>query len=134
MALAALTIAIALVVAADYPWGDMVGHTHWGRVDWIPFITRPLRASDLAANVLLCAPIGVVLGLWYRRATLLAVVITFPLVFVLESTQLYSHLRFPSSTDIVCNVAGAAASAALAGRYRNLILRRIPRYGDVDRP
>jgi glycopeptide antibiotics resistance protein len=33
-----------------------------------------------------------------------------------EALQIYSHERFPSTTDVVCNVAGAVAAAVMARR------------------
>jgi VanZ family protein len=33
-----------------------------------------------------------------------------------EAVQIYTHSRFPSATDVVCNVIGAVAGAFLVGR------------------
>lgn len=50
--------ASALVLAADFPWGDLQNHTHWSKVGWIPFVSPPVKPLDIAQNLLLCAPIG----------------------------------------------------------------------------
>jgi glycopeptide antibiotics resistance protein len=112
-----LPLSIFLVVALAFPWGDLVGHSHWSRVDWIPFVTRRVRLSDVAANLLLCAPLGSAAGLTFRRGAMAAGILTLLVSAFVEWTQVYSHLRFPSMTDIVCNVAGAMAAAALVNRF-----------------
>lgn len=34
-----------------------------------------------------------------------------------EWSQVYSHSRFPSATDVVCNVIGAVAAALAVGAF-----------------
>ena len=107
--------ASALVLAADFPWGDVQNHTHWAKVGWIPFVTPPVGSLDIIQNLLLCAPIGVAAALRFRRAPATASAIACVVSLVGESTQLYSHSRFPSVTDLVCNVTGAVAAALVVG-------------------
>ena len=57
-----LVVCALLIVAVTYPWGDMVGPSHWTRVRWIPFKTGPIRLLDVAGNLLLCAPLGAAAG------------------------------------------------------------------------
>lgn len=103
---------------ADYPWGDWVGHTHWAKVGWIPFYSWPVRPFDILQNLLLFAPVGVSAALAIRRRpALAAALLTLPVAFAGEATQLYSHARFPSATDLVNNVAGAALAAYVCARY-----------------
>jgi glycopeptide antibiotics resistance protein len=113
--LAWLVLAIALIVIAVFPWGDFQGHTHWSKVGWIPFVSKPLRLPDVVANIVLFAPFGAAFGRLKRgpRALLLATVCGAALSLLGETAQLYSHTRFPSATDLVCNAAGAALGAVL---------------------
>ena len=48
----------AVIVAATVPWTDLVGHTHWGKVQWIPFVSPPVKLLDVVGNILLYAPFG----------------------------------------------------------------------------
>ena len=96
-----------------------VGHIEGHRIHWVPF-SRPLRPFDIIANILLYVPLG-----YFdvrRRATSAIGVATMwglALSIVTEATQLFSHGRFPSATDVVCNTVGAALGAVLAiGRIR----------------
>ena len=104
--------------AADWPWGDLQNHTHWDRVKWIPFVSPPVKPFDIVQNLLLFAPFGFFLGLAFQRtrgrALMRAGLLTLLIGFAGESSQLYSHSRFPSATDLVCNVAGATLAAAAA--------------------
>ncbi len=105
----------ALVLAADFPWGDLRGHPHWGKIAWVPFVSPPLNLLDVAQNLLLCAPIGVTAALRFRKAPAAAAVIALGVGLVGEWTQLYSHSRFPSATDLACNLTGAVATTLIAG-------------------
>ena len=107
-------ISSIVALAFDYPWGDFRGHTHWMNVGWIPFVSPPVRLSDVILNVLLFLPLGVFSGLLKSsKGPLRVVAIAAPVALLGEWTQLYSHTRFASATDLVCNVAGAIAGAAL---------------------
>ena len=112
-----LLLSIAVVVVAAYPWGSIVWHAHWSNVGWVPFWSANVRLRDVVANLLLCAPIGVCAGLLYTRGILVAGAITLPLSLGLETMQIYSHGRFPSATDVACNIAGAVACAAMIRRF-----------------
>lgn len=116
---AGLAVSGFVVVAAGYPWGDIVGHTHWSRVGWIPFLSWPVRPLDVAGNLLLCVPLGMVAARAFNRGVVVvAGAIALALSLFVETMQLYSHGRFPSATDVVCNVTGAVAAAALVRAYR----------------
>ena len=111
-----LALAIAVIAAAVVPWGDFQGHTHWDKVGWIPLVSPPVRLRDIIANLLLFAPLGIAVALntapslTSRRCAALAA----GLSFAGEWTQLYSHTRFPSATDVLSNVTGALAAALIA--------------------
>jgi glycopeptide antibiotics resistance protein len=110
---------MVLVVTVVVPWGRFVDHTHWDRVQWVPFITPPVKAFDVVANLFFYVPFGY----WYARQrrgtdhTIIAAVVA-ALAFSLctEATQLFSHGRFPSFTDVTNNVAGAYVGAHWALR------------------
>lgn len=109
-----------VVLAAGFPWHDMVWHSHWSRVAWIPFVSRPIpfETLDVAGNLLLCVPVGIMAGLAFGRAAIVAGAIALSLSLVVETAQLYSHSRFPSATDVVCNIAGAIVAAMVVRRLR----------------
>jgi glycopeptide antibiotics resistance protein len=114
-----LVAAIAAIVAADFPWGELQDHAHWYKVAWIPFISPPVRLRDVAENILLFVPLGVMLAVNVRRhVTAVTFLIATALACAGELTQVFSHGRIPSTTDIVCNVAGACAGAWLITRRR----------------
>jgi len=124
-----LVLGVLVVVLAVVPWGDFQSHPQWSRVGWIPFVSRPIRTSDIVANVLLFMPFGagVVLVMGRRRPALVYATAGGALLSLTgEALQLYSHTRFPSATDVVCNTAGAALAAFLT-------LQRSPRPGNRDR-
>jgi glycopeptide antibiotics resistance protein len=113
-----LAVSLALAFAIDYPWSNWVGHTHWSRVGWIPFYSWPVSLRDIVENVLLFLPAGVCARLAFGdRGRLWGPLLSFPVAFVGEWTQLYSHSRFPSATDLVCNVLGSMAGVWVTGEY-----------------
>lgn len=103
--------ACLLILAADFPWGDLQDHPHWSEVGQIPFVSGPLETRDLVGNVLLGVPAGMLTALSVTRPVLMAGVVTLPLSLAGEAMQIYSHERFPSATDVVLNVGGAMAAA-----------------------
>jgi len=116
LAIAGLVVSAVLVFAVTFPWGDMVGHSHWTRVRWIPFKTGPFRLLDIAGNLLLCVPLGAAAGYLFSRGVLAATLLSLAISVGAEVSQVYSHRRFPSGTDVLCNVAGAVAAAEVVRR------------------
>lgn len=116
-----LLLAIGVIVLAVFPWGDFQGHTHWQNVGWIPFVSPPVRFFDIVANALLFIPFGAAVIVNMKRRTRKALAVaTFAgalLSFTGEATQLYSHGRFPSATDLVCNTFGAFLGASVARKF-----------------
>ena len=104
------------MLVAAFPWGDLQGHAHWRKVGWIPFVSPPVRLRDMALNTLLCAPIGGLCGRLFQRPLLRAFGLSLGLSLTAEWAQVYSHSRFPSATDVTCNVAGAVLAAATFAR------------------
>lgn len=104
----------ATIIGLTLPWSDWQNHTHWATVQWIPFVTPPVRAADIAENVLLYVPYGIFYPHTTLRRRWSSIILTaLALSCITEWTQLYSHSRFPSLTDVTCNGIGAALGAAL---------------------
>lgn len=115
-----------VIAACVVPWWGFQWHSHWSRVSWWPFVTGPLRLRDVAVNLLLYMPFGwfFVLGRPWARSRLIAAVGTGLLVSLFtELTQVYSHGRFPSATDVVMNTLGTLAGG-LAARAVGAVTRR----------
>jgi glycopeptide antibiotics resistance protein len=113
-----LTAAAGVILATTLPWATFQSHSHWSRVVWVPFTTRPVRWLDLLANVLLYLPLGAfgaraVSGTpWRRAAKILSPALV--LSATCELSQVWSHGRFPSTTDLAMNMVGASAGVLLA--------------------
>lgn len=110
----------ALIVAATVPWTDLLGHSHWQKVQWIPFHSQPVKFFDVVVNMALYFPFGYqLLRAFPSRARVWhAVALATALSLTIEWSQLYSHSRFPSVQDVVCNIGGSWIGAwrALTGR------------------
>ena len=108
-----------LILIAVVPWVGYQNHSHWQGVGWIPFVSAEVRLRDVAVNLLLYAPWGYFSARSVRvaaRRTWLVVVLAAALSITTEASQVYSHGRFPSATDVTCNVIGALAGALYARR------------------
>lgn len=112
-----LALWTGLVVLVVVPWGSFQDHTHWARVGWVPFLSLPVSVGDILRNILLYLPWGYLYArqphdargsVWRAAGYALA------LSVATEATQLLSHGRFPSTTDVTCNVAGAWGGAVWA--------------------
>lgn len=103
-----LAIWTGIIFLLVVPWGSYQDHSHWARVQWIPFVTPPIKLRDIVANTLVYVPFGYwSMRLGERPRAWRGVVLAFALSLATEFTQVYSHGRFPSTTDVVCNVFGA---------------------------
>ena len=108
-----------LILVLVLPWLNYQNHSHWARVGWIPFFSKEVKVRDIVANVLLYAPWGY---FWARqrrdpsRRVWPVVVIAAALSIATEASQSYSHGRFPSATDVACNLMGAFVGAEYARR------------------
>lgn len=108
-----LIASVAVIVAVVFPWGNFQNHSHWAKVAWIPFVSPPVRLRDVLQNVLLFVPFGGAVALQLRPPVRVAAISAGVFSVLGEWSQVYSHNRFPSATDVVCNVCGAALGAAL---------------------
>lgn len=107
---------LTLIVAVTFPW-DLQTHPHWYKVGWFPFITGIVRPHDLLGNLCLYFPIGFFLPTRSRRSRVASAAGLALLVSgLVELAQVWSHVRFPSTTDVVMNVIGGAAGALVATR------------------
>jgi glycopeptide antibiotics resistance protein len=113
----------AVIIVAVVPWASYQNHSHWSRVAWLPFISSEVKIRDIVVNLLLYAPWGY---FWARawpdtaRRLWVVVALASALSITTELSQVYSHGRFPSATDVTCNVLGAIAGAEFARRaFRN---------------
>ena len=106
-----------LILLAVVPWATFQNHSHWARVQWIPFVTPPVKLRDIVANVLLYCPFGWWAWRGLRSSTVPRIVwLAVALSVATEFSQVYSHGRFPSTTDLTCNVLGAWLGARAAAR------------------
>jgi len=113
-----LILWILLIAVCVIPWTDLQNHTHWSKVQWIPFVTPPVKVVDIVVNVLLYIPFGYWFLRWAgRKRSLLAVVAAAALSIATEWTQLYSHSRFPSLTDVTCNIVGTIVGVWIAQQF-----------------
>jgi glycopeptide antibiotics resistance protein len=115
-----LALWILVIIIGVVPWFSMTSHAHWPRIGWIPFESPPVRLRDMILNVALYVPFG-----WFSRCGRLTALrhVTRMAVWAIvlsaatEVTQVYSHGRFPSMTDVVMNTCGACLGAiGSAGR------------------
>jgi VanZ family protein len=107
-------VSVALVLLAVVPWTDIVTHSHWGKVQWFPFMSPPVKIRDILVNVALYLPFGYscAAALRVRRPAVVRVaLLAAALSVITEVTQVYSHSRFPSVQDVTCNVFGAVCGA-----------------------
>jgi glycopeptide antibiotics resistance protein len=119
---AVLVAWLVLVLSVTLPWTSFRSHAHWDRVGWIPFRSGAVRLPDLAENLILYVPLG---WWWARhaptrpsRALANATVTAALLSLACEWAQVYSHGRFPSSTDVFMNTVGAVLGVLLFDRQR----------------
>lgn len=113
---ARLAVWTVVVTAAVVPWWRWTDHAHWDRIEWIPF-SSVYRPRDAVLNVLFYVPIGyffVRMRPGRHRAVLWACTYGLLLSAATELTQVFSHGRFPGTTDLLTNTTGAAIGAGLA--------------------
>ena len=108
--------ALILIALGTFPF-DLQDHPHWYKVAWVPFTTGIVRPHDILVNVALYLPLGFSLQAGtIRDRRLLVAIVALAFSTLLEFTQVWSHWRFPSATDVATNVAGALVGAAWARR------------------
>ena len=118
-ALVALALWIGVILFVVTPWYGIRDHSHWARVQWIPFVSPPIRLRDIVANTVFYVPFGYFFVRGTRNSSVGRTVMAAMLLSAAtEVTQVYSHGRFPSTTDLLCNSAGAYLGALWASRRR----------------
>jgi glycopeptide antibiotics resistance protein len=117
-----LAIWIGLIVVVVVPWGTLGSSPHWERMAWIPFVSAPVELGDMVSNGLFYVPYGF-LGVLNIGKTQTAIRVAtgsaLALSLATELTQVFSASRFPSMTDVACNVVGAFVGAQWAYRQRS---------------
>ena len=116
-----------LILLVVLPWAGFQSHAHWQRVAWIPFVSPPVKVRDILVNVALYAPWGYLYVRQmpeHRKRLWMAIVFAAILSVGSEASQLYSHGRFPSATDTMCNVLGAFAGVQYARRRNHSMNER----------
>lgn len=112
----ALVLSVAAILAFTIPWDSWQDHSHWSRVEWIPFRTHYGTWLERLLNVALFVPLGATLRVWGRRVWVCALLGGLLSVAV-ELSQVYSHGRLPTATDVAFNTIGTIVGAGLAGRW-----------------
>jgi glycopeptide antibiotics resistance protein len=111
-----LLAALALVLlATTWPISDFQDHPHWFRVEWLPF-SQYQRPFDVVANVLLFVPFGAAAaaGATEPRRARLAMYAGLAVALAVELSQVYTHNRIATTTDVITNTAGAWLGARWA--------------------
>jgi glycopeptide antibiotics resistance protein len=104
-----------VIVFAVVPIGRYREQPARQQIAWIPFVSRPVTLSDIARNILLYVPFGYLQVRAVVHPTVgRALAYSAALSAGTEATQVYSRGRYPSTTDVVCNVIGAMAGFAWA--------------------
>jgi hypothetical protein len=94
-----------------FPWLSLDSSPHWQRVEWVPFhFTRP---RDWLLNIVFFVAFGFLgtCARWRWRHDLTAAALS---SLFTEIVQTFATARFPSTTDAVTNVAGAALGISVA--------------------
>jgi glycopeptide antibiotics resistance protein len=116
---------LSAVVIAVVPARHIQDHPHWSRVVWVPY-SSPLRVGDIVRNIVLYTPLGLLLAgnrrvgrAWQVAACAVAI------SFATEFSQVFSHSRVPSASDLVSNTTGALLGFVI-GTARERRRRRLP--------
>ncbi len=99
------------------PWFGVTRHPRTDRLNLVPFRNHTYRRRDLALNFLYYIPLGLI-SVDLGRGMLAILIVALALSCVTELLQIFSVDRYPSVTDIVLNVAGAAAGGLAAFSLR----------------
>jgi len=109
---------VGFILLCVMPWTDLQDHAHWSRMQWVPFVSPPVRVVDVVVNTALYVPFGY----WFleastrRRRTWQVLAFAAALSAGTEWSQLYSHSRYPSVADLTSNVIGAWWGSRWAAR------------------
>lgn len=97
------------LIAAGLPWLHFSRYAHWQHVSLTAFPKNRDPADDVL-NFLFYLPFGV-FGMEWRWSYRTTLVVAAMLSALTEFSQLFGTDRYPATTDIVTNTAGAAVGA-----------------------
>ena len=115
-------VSLAIIIAlTTMPWSYYVDHSQWDRVTWVPFSDHEL--PEILLNVALFFPFGYfypgpLYGPSLKQHWSLPLITAAMLSTGIEFFQVYTHTRFPSTTDICANLLGAILGLLLQRRWR----------------
>jgi glycopeptide antibiotics resistance protein len=110
-----LILSIGLIIYIVFPWRSYQEHAHWQRIQWLPFVSPPVRLRDIIGNIVLYVPFGFFIAASTRRRDIWkwGMACAVALALATEFTQVFSHRRFPSMQDVLMNCLGAALGIAI---------------------
>jgi glycopeptide antibiotics resistance protein len=110
-----LILSIGLIIYIVFPWRSYQEHAHWQRIQWLPFVSPPVRLRDIIGNIVLYVPFGFFIAASTRRRDIWkwGMACAVALALATEFTQVFSHRRFPSMQDVLTNGLGAALGIAI---------------------
>jgi len=100
---------IVLTWLISLPWTGFTLDPQWSRVHWVPFTDPADRPRDFILNVLFFVPFGYSFARTRRwpLAPFAAGIVSLSA----EATQLFGTVRYPSATDVMAAIVGAAIGA-----------------------
>jgi glycopeptide antibiotics resistance protein len=110
---------IPLVWIISSPWVGFTREPQWKRVHLVPFSDPADSVTDVVGNVLLFVPFGYSAARrpGAIRSIAFAATAAAAVSVAAEASQLFSTERYPSATDVLMAVTGAALGAG----WRKLI-------------
>jgi glycopeptide antibiotics resistance protein len=117
-------VSLAVIVTlTTMPWSYYVGHSQWNRVTWVPFSDHH-ELPEILVNVALFFPFGyffprALYGPSLKQHWGLPLITAAMLSTGVEIFQVYTHTRFPSTTDICANLLGAILGLLLQRWWRS---------------
>jgi glycopeptide antibiotics resistance protein len=107
---------VLVIIAIVFPWRTLQNHSHWQGVQWIPFVSPPIRARDIVGNAVLYVPFALFYRQRFGGTALRCIALAFLLSLATEISQVYSHGRVTSMQDVVMNTLGAVIGLVVARR------------------
>ncbi|MBS0154014.1 MAG: VanZ family protein [Nitrospira sp.] len=118
-------LVVVLAIAPFFPLSSFAGHPHWNQIRWIPFQDFSLtwnKSIDVIGNTIWFMGFGYLLhcqqhwdsGPRWTIARIIA--IAGSISFSAELFQVFCHNRYPSMTDVACNVLGAGLGGYVADK------------------
>lgn len=126
-----------LLLTPLFPLSNFVGHPHWEAIRWIPFqdfSLTPTILMDVISNIAWFVIFGYLLHYWMNensspfRSIATVVLIAAGVSLSLEFFQVFCHNRFPSMTDVTCNIIGACLGAYCAEQHHSTLASEPVRY------